>query len=148
MNKYFNITEEHVYFIVKENERKVICILPEVKNTISEIIDEYNTIDIGCCMNFRNYRNKFYMKNKIVGIATCAPEDEWDVEKGKKVAFFKVKNKYYTSVFKRLNTYINEADHQLNKFIDEINRVGEKISSAMESENKHIKKLTNAEEKN
>ncbi len=140
MRKGIFINEKDVKFIVKEEERKVLCILNETASDALDIIDHMSYICIGTS-------NKSYiMPNKFVGIATCAPEDTWDEKVGRVIAFNKVCEKYYKSLFKRLNTYVLDADYELNRSINEMNIYGDRVGKMLDTEKNYLNKLIGVEE--
>lgn len=120
-------------YIVKENERKVICVIhtddfDEVRN-FSEFAQDY-------CNSIMWYRNRKVMEQlklphkAFVGIATCAPEDEWDEALGKKLAYARAKYKYDDAFFKRANLLINEMDKHIDGLYTELNKYGAKLSNS------------------
>ena len=62
-----------------------------------------------------------------MGKAVCAPEDEWDVETGKMIAFSRAKDKCYKSFFKRANMLVQKFDARLGDMIELFNNFGEKL---------------------
>jgi len=142
MRKGIFIKEENVKFIVKEEERKVICILDKTTYDALRIINHMSNIYMA------NFNKDRMMPDKFVGIATCAPEDTWDEKIGKAVAFNKVCEKYYKSLFKRLNTYILDVDYELNKSINEMNIYGERVGKMLDAKKEHLNKILGVEEKN
>ena len=141
MRKGTFINEKDVKFIVKEEERKVLCILNETALDALDIIDHMSHF-------FLEIGDKSYiMPNKFVGIATCAPDDTWDEKVGRVIAFNKVCEKYYKSLFKRLNTYVQDADYELNRSINEFNTYGERVGKMLDTEKNYLNKLIGVEEK-
>ena len=142
MRKGIFIKEENVKFIVKEEERKVICILDKTAHDALRIINHMSNIYMA------NFNKNRMMPDKFVGIATCALEDTWDEKTGKAVAFNKVCEKYYKSLFKRLNTYVQDIDYELNKAINEINTYGARVGRILDAKKEHLDKILEVEEKN
>lgn len=140
MRKGIFIKEENVRFIVREEERKVICILDKTAHDAQKIINRMSNIYI------TNFDTGRIMPNKFIGIATCAPEDVWDEKIGKAIAFNKVCEKYYKSLFKRLNTYVQTIDYELNKSIDEINTYGARVGRVLDAKKEHLNKILGVEE--
>jgi serine/threonine protein kinase HipA of HipAB toxin-antitoxin module len=78
------------------------------------------------------------MPDRIVGVATCDENDEWNEEIGKAIAFSRAKYKLHNSFFKRANTFANECGQALNKLIDSLNDYGEQLSANAEKREKWI----------
>lgn len=77
------------------NEEKGICtciINVDEWDAINEYGRRFETYPIGLSFNYDS--KKFYMHNKFVGVAKCAPEDEFIVEVGQDLAFDKAYKKY------------------------------------------------------
>ena len=70
------------------------------------------------------------MHNQLVGIARLNPNDEWNSEIGRWVAYAKARAKYDRSFFKRLQLYINERDKEMNNLVDTINALGHRLERA------------------
>ena len=140
MRKGIFIKEENVRFIVREEERKIICILDKTAHDAQKIINRMSNIYM------TNFNSDRIMPNKFVGIATCAPEDAWDEKIGKAVAFNKVCEKYYKSLFKRLDTYVLTVDYELDKVINEINTYGARVSRVLDAKKEYLNKILGVEE--
>lgn len=129
-----NITKDMARFIVNEKGRKVICIFEGTSDLFLEYVRNNLKISPTCDATYpllytSKLRDKLYMPNKFVGIASCNPEDEFSVEKGKLLAYSRAKDKIHTSFFKRANTYVNEIDNMLADAEDTLNRYGSKIEA-------------------
>lgn len=124
-----DISVSDCQFIVKENDRKVICIIKHTDSDVIYFINKYlSWID-------SYFKEKLFkmmkMSNYFVGVATCSPEDEWDVETGKKIAYYKAKYKYVVSFFKKANAMMNEIDKQLAEIECRFNQYGLKMDENM-----------------
>lgn len=117
------------HFIVKEDERKVICIIENTKNDVLYFINKYlswidKDMHTKLCKMIK-------MPSTFVGVATCAPEDTWDEKIGRKIAYYKAKYKYVISFFKRANALIDELDKRLAKIEHHFNEYGMKMDENM-----------------
>ena len=113
-------------FYVDEAKRTVVCVVPRTRNMVAQFLSD------SC--NFRDVRfggfglqSKILMPNSFTGKAICSPDDEWNVDIGKKLAFKRAKEKVYTSFFKRASTYVNAIDRRLNEMITRFNDFGAKL---------------------
>ena len=59
------------------------------------------------------YDEKFLMPHSFKAVARCHPDDEFDVEKGKRIALDRLADKYTASLNKHLNNYIRAIDEAL-----------------------------------
>lgn len=137
------ITMDDVEFIVKEDERKVICIISETQYLVTEFLERKSKIEP---LYDWNIFNRLEMPNKFVGVATCSEEDEWSEEAGKFIAFHKAIGKLNRSMFKRFNLYIQTVDSWISDAMQEINKLGYKLSKDTEHREKHIQELVGVEE--
>lgn len=137
MSKNFNIKPSDAKYSINEEKRTVVCILEKTDNLFIKFVWENS--NIGCYGE--KFLNKLIMPNRFIGIAKCSEDDEWDVEKGKLIAFSRAKDKLNKSFFKRAKTYVNYIDRQIDNFVDIINTVGEKLEINQEHRYNLIDKL-------
>ena len=126
-------------FYVDETARTVVCVIPHTVTMVLDFISEHfqwGDIDAYDAINrWGNERffNSLKMPHSFMGKATCAPEDEWDVELGKKIAFSRAKDKCYKSFFKRANTFVQTVDRRLGDMIEMFNDFGLKLENKREA---------------
>ena len=148
MRSKLNIHPEDCRFIVNEEKRKVICLIENTDTLFTDFADNNFDIPYDCMTLFCNrnsskqkFAKKLYMPKRFWGIATCAEDDEWDVEKGKFLAFSRAKNKLNNSFFKRANLYVNTFDKSLNDAVLILNNLGEKLTANADRRSERIKEL-------
>lgn len=150
MQKFkFNVKPSDCRYIVNEEKRTIVCLIENTEHMFTRFAD--NNFDIPWdCANFiwgknssksKRMVDKLRMPKRFWGIATCAKEDEWDVEKGKFLAFSRAKNKLNNSFFKRANFYINTFDKSLNDAVLILNNLGEKLTINADRRSERIKEL-------
>jgi hypothetical protein len=122
-------------FYVDETARTVVCVIPNTKDMLINFIDDHfrwDDIDVYTALNSWN-TNKFFkqlkMPHSFMGKAVCAPEDEWNEELGRKIAFSRAKDKCYKSFFKRANTLAQVIDRRLGDMIEMFNDFGLKLEN-------------------
>lgn len=143
-----NITKEKAKFIVNKEKNKVVCIIEDTDRLFIEYAT--NNLEIrpdcdGSMWARSKLRERLWMPNKFIGIATCSTDDEFDVEKGKLIAFSRAKDKLHASFFKRANIYINSIDEMLTRSMASINRYGAKLEANTERRHKKIESLIGPE---
>lgn len=134
-------------FYVDEAARTVVCVIPHTHDMLLDFISEHfrwENIDMYDALNtWRD--NKFYKSLKMpysfMGKAVCAPEDEWNEELGRKIAFAKAKDKCYRSFFKRANTFVQTIDRRLGDMIEMFNDFGMKLENKREALQEQIDKV-------
>ena len=135
MNK--GIKMSNCKFYVDENARTVVCVIPNklgeytfTKNMVSDFIEDnfkFNDFDMQFCMDYDWVDKALKMPSSFMGKAVCAPEDEWDEELGKMIAFSRAKDKCYKSFFKRANTFVQTMDRRLGDMIEAFNNFGMRL---------------------
>ena len=126
-------------FYVNEAERTVVCVIPqfiEEKNgrrfTSDMVLDfiydnfSFREVDFHYAMD-RDFEDELKMPSTFMGKAVCAPDDEWDEETGKLIAFARAKDKCYKSFFKRANHFVQTIDRRLGDMIEQFNDFGIKL---------------------
>lgn len=116
-------------FYVDEEARVVICVIPYARDLLQDFISDHfswNDINVEWAINY-NFNKKLELPNSFMGKAVCAPEDKWDVETGKMIAFSRAKDKCYKSFFKRANMLVQKFDARLGDMIELFNNFGEKL---------------------
>ena len=116
-------------FYVDEDARTVVCVIPNTKNMVKDFIEEHaKWPDIDVWMHYgTKFEKAMTMPYSFMGKATCSPEDEWDLELGRMLAFSRAKDKCYKSFFKRANHYVQTIDRRLGDMITIFNDFGVKL---------------------
>lgn len=83
INGNFKVHVEPVKYVVNEQKKTVVCVA-QVSMDTPWINDEL----------YVQFYEEPYQKT-MVGVAKCSPNDEFDVELGKRIAYAKVENKAY-----------------------------------------------------
>ena len=119
-------------FYVNEEERTVICVIPNTRFALQEFIEEnfeFPDFDVYCGISY-NYLNKeLKLPHSFMGKAVCAAEDEWNEETGRLIAYSRARDKYYTSFFKRANKLIQLVNKRLDDMIEVFNNFGMKLEA-------------------
>lgn len=122
--KFIKSKKECEYIISKER-RQVICVMNGTKYGFTSFINQLDQCG--------NDLFKYVMPSTFIGVATCAPEDEWDEQLGKDIAYAKAAEKYNKSFFKRAQTYTDDMDTMLNDIVDKINKYGDQVRHCQET---------------
>ncbi len=125
-------------FYVNQDERTVVCVIPaeierdgeiyQTKRMVTNFIyDHFDFSDFDLTVLEPKLRKQLTMPSSFIGKAVCAPEDEWNEETGRLIAFSRAKDKCYKSFFKRANLYVQTLDQRLGDIITEFNDFGMKL---------------------
>lgn len=115
--------------VVKSKDKKVIYYINKEKRTIccKKFVNEFENINFASSnlgiyafgVNF-NAKKNFGMKTEYIAKAHCHIDDEWDEEKGMKIALNKVLYKYYkdkVKAFKILKQLTEKLDIDMSKYV-------------------------------
>ena len=139
-----NITKNDARFVVNPEKRKVVCIIEDTAFLFVDFMQKNFKIDVMGLWEDSTVSalcRRLEMPKRFVGIATCDPNDEWNEELGKLIAFSRAKDKLNTSFFKRADTYVNTVDTWLNDAMDLLNKYGEKITVSTELRHNRVDNL-------
>ena len=128
-------------FYVDEERRVVVCVIPNTRDMLLDFVREHfcwANINIFDAIDGNLYRRDLKLPRSFTGKAVCAPEDNWDVETGKMIAFSRAKDKCYKSFFKRANRLVQEIDARLGDMITIFNEFGVKLENKREALQKQI----------
>lgn len=132
-----NIKPSDCKFVVNKEKGKVICILEETQNMLYDYIDDNNNY-LNFLSTIAERKKVIRMPDRFIGIASCSPDDEWDETLGRRIAFYKMRNKFYHSLFKRADAFVNWVDDNLNLMVEEFNSWGDKVRDNLNREKEHI----------
>lgn len=126
-------------FYVNEAERTVVCVIPQfveegnwrkfTSNMVTDFIQDnfmFPEIDFHYAMESK-LTDELRMPSTFMGKAVCSPDDEWNEEVGKMIAFSRAKDKCYKSFFKRANHFVQTIDRRLGDMIEQFNDFGMKL---------------------
>lgn len=142
-----NIKMKDCRFFVDEEKRTVICVIENTSNLVFEFFN-INKItwddDANRLVNiYPNYRleKKLVLPDRFVGKAVCAPEDEWNEEAGRLIAFDRAKMKLNTSFFKRAQEFVTEVDITFGNMVSRVNEYGERLGRGADRRLEHIMRI-------
>lgn len=122
------VSKEDVIYIVDEKKRKVVAYVEGTKYELVNFISENKGI-LPNWFDMPKLHNKLLMPDKFVGIATCSPDDEWNPEIGKLIAYHRMKTNMSKSFFKHAETYYKLMLKKVNETVDLINIYGNKLTA-------------------
>lgn len=132
--------EPECKFYVNEDKRKVVCVYDVEENLFGACYadSKYLNIDLE---NINDIIRDEMPTKHFVGVATCSPEDEWNEAIGRRIAFLKVREKYYRSYFKTANRIIDRIDEEIADIACAINDLGERVEDSVYREKERIEQV-------
>ena len=122
------VSKEDVVYIVDEKKCKVVAYVEGTKYELVNFISENKGI-LPDWFDMPKLHNKLLMPDKFVGIATCSPDDEWNPEIGKLIAYHRMKTNMSKSFFKHAETYYKLMLKKVDETVDLINIYGNKLTA-------------------
>ena len=140
-----SIRKEDVTYVVRPEQKKVIAYIEGTRWMFTDFVNEnYPGSYVFWCNE--SMEDKLRMPNKFIGVATCGPDDVWDENVGRLIAFDRMKDNLNKSFFKRANTFVAEMEKRLDIFCDRVNGYGVKLETNMNRRKEIIKKILGEEE--
>lgn len=116
----------------------------EKKVVVAKIFGCYNGLYCDLCNAGYPDVNIDYledMDDAVVGKATCSPDDVFDVEIGKKIAFKRAYMKYTRQKIRALNNYMKGFNEFIKEFTEDTNKLLDNYSNAIVRREKEIQTL-------
>lgn len=130
-------------FFIDEKSRTVVCVIEGTRKAFYDYVfwsePDFDLSDF-------TIGPQYSMPNSFMGKAVCSPDDEFDIETGKMIAFNRARFKYYSSFFKRANTLVQSIEKKLDFFTSQTNAIGMKFEDNYESMNRRINERVKREE--
>ena len=134
-----NIRAKDCQYTVYPERRLVMCTIP---NTTYTFIDDVTNEGMRVFINFnKKWEKRLKMPDQFVGVSMCHPDDKFDVEIGKQIAYNHARDRFNRSYYTRAQAFINLLDNYTNKCEEQYNDVGRKLSVAAQYRHKRIKEL-------
>ena len=139
-----SIRKEDVTYVVRPEQKKVIAYIEGTQWMFTDFVNEnYPGSYVFWCNE--SMEDKLRMPNKFIGVATCGPDDVWDENVGRLIAFDRMKENLNKSFFKRANTFVAEMERRLDLFCERTNAYGMKLESNMNRRKEVIAKVLGEE---
>ena len=95
-----------VIYKINKEKRTVVCIINGCEELASDRMYKY-------ARHIEQRWLEFSIKRQYIGIAKCSPEDEWDEEKGKKLALIRAKRKRCRDINKMIYRVIDMMKREI-----------------------------------
>ena len=128
------------HYIVKPEEGVVVCIIYDCCHNAIALVNRHTGLfnGIPCCCDTNPYCLGEYR-----GVAKCSPEDTFDVEYGKKLAYKKAYIKYAAALERTVKRIVKNYTETSDTLVAQLKNVGDKIdgrtNAAIESYERLLK---------
>lgn len=111
-----NIRFNNCQFYINEEKRKTTCVIRLSEYALEDFLDNMLNNE-HYLINLAAFKKEYIstMPTVYVGVATCAPEDKWNEEYGKQMAFYKAKKCLFSTFFRHINKCFNFIDKKMNE---------------------------------
>ena len=133
------VGKEDCIFYINEEKRTVTCLIKYIDDR-PVIYAAHNFLSELEFKNIQIWPDGIdnYIKRQYVGVAKCSPEDKWDEETGKKLAFARAKMAFYKDFFHTFSNYICAAEEAVAKTKNIYNTIFDKAYSNIQKTIKQI----------
>ena len=113
-----------VNYIVNEEKGIVIC---TISNCAANAIALVNSTTDMFNVPHSIIPNIFFMNNQYKGVAKCMPEDTFDAEYGKKLAYRKAYLKYATALERKVKYIANDHKRYVEEILANFDKAVDKV---------------------
>lgn len=127
------VNKKNCRFYVDEAARVVVCVIPDTRPTFINFLEE-NLYQNEIRLPLPNYRD-YDFPSSISAKAKCAPEDEWDEEFGRELAYRRAKEKYYRYFFNLTDKYFAYIENQVSRCAELFNGIQARLNKKADTQN-------------
>lgn len=127
------VNKKNCRFYVDEAARVVVCVIPDTRLTFINFLEE-NLYQNEIMLPLPNYSD-YDFPSSISAKAKCAPEDEWDEEFGRELAYQRAKEKYYRYFFNLTDKYFTYIENQVSRCAELFNGIQARLNKKADTQN-------------
>lgn len=127
------VNKKNCRFYVDEAARVVVCVIPDTRSTFISFLEE-NLYQNEIMLPLPNYRD-YDFPSSISAKAKCAPEDEWDEEFGRELAYQRAREKYYRYFFNLADKYFAYIEKQVSRCAELFNGIQARLNKKADTQN-------------
>ena len=120
------VSKKNCKFYVSKDARTVVCVIPDTSRSFVKFIDPFIT-NGDFEVSYPSPSKDYYLPSSIVAKAKCAPEDEWDEEYGRELAYQRAKEKFYRYFFRYADKYVKYLVDQVYKCAEVFDNVQKRL---------------------
>lgn len=127
------VNKKNCRFYVDEAARVVVCVIPDTRSTFISFLEE-NLYQNEIMLPLPNYRD-YDFPSSISAKAKCAPEDKWDEEFGRELAYQRAREKYYRYFFNLADKYFAYIEKQVSRCAELFNGIQARLNKKADTQN-------------
>lgn len=128
------VNKKNCRFYVDEAARVVVCVIPNTRFTFVNFL-EGNLYQNGIVLPFPPNYDNYKFPSSISAKAKCAPEDEWNEEYGRELAYQRAKEKYYRYFFNFADKYFAYIEKQVSRCAELFDGVQARLNKKADAQN-------------
>lgn len=132
------IKMEDCKFYVNEAEGVVVCVYEDAEKLLEEELFN-NYYWLWDMVSYKESR----LPRTFRGKAVCSPDDVWDEEVGRRLAFYRMRTKLLNSYFNIAQHIVDKTSDYLDNFVEDINHLGNRMDRVQYNLMESIKKQIN-----
>lgn len=106
-----NNGDKDIKWMIDKEHRVIVCTLTNCRDIACDRILKY-------CGVYTHPYDHYLLHDAYVGVARCAPGDEWNEEYGKALALKRAKRKRGVAANLAVIRYYNKAKHDLDRLLE------------------------------
>lgn len=126
-------------YFVNEAKRTVTVVADVAVKTPGDILNTINQAQLPTGFNENMYPWEDHITMRHT--AVCSKDDQWDVEKGKKIAMAMLEAKAYESMMKRLNTWYERFTDFSERLWNVINDFNARAYTASSHDRSYVNRI-------
>lgn len=122
----FHVSYKNVNFDINLEKKTVVCWIDggqELKRMAIDFAEEHGLSQFLQGQRYSNI-NRWLLNPHYFAKATCSPDDEWNEELGKRIAYNRLKNKIGYAFFNRIQKIYDHNTQVLENFANDANKYG------------------------
>lgn len=137
---------DKIQYYVNKDARTVVCVINSTEKSFLNYLAHRPMNEFFYSTFFsHDKRMKLFMPKTFKGVAKCNPNDEWNEEIGKLIAYDKARMKENASFFKRAQFVLDELNKFGDMFYEQINAYGARLERAHDARTATITKSVGTE---
>lgn len=117
-------------YYVNREKKTVVAVIRDCKDDLCDYVESHLKRDGNqmLVLSFGGGMDKLYLKDKYVGTARCDDEDNFDEEKGKKLAAQRASLKYEEDRSRKMSSFASVVSDMLcNMTLEQVDRANEEF---------------------
>lgn len=130
------IKMEDCKFYVNEEKGVVVCVLEDASYLLSAALYKKSY-----ALWHMSSEEDISLPNVFRGKAVCSPDDVWNEDVGKRLAFYRMRAKLLNAYFNKVQYIVDKVEKELDNFVEDVNNLGYRMNRVQENLMESITKL-------